>query len=111
MRALSRFPETPETLVVEKLSSHLGKGGWEESFVALGAVEDAVAQAARDMLMEDLSDDPGRVLEDRNIEPIRGELRSSQIVDPEDGKIPWNEVYREKAAALRRAVLTAYDNP
>jgi hypothetical protein len=56
-------------------------------------------------------DDPGRVLEDRNIEPIRGELRSSQIVDPEDGKIPWNEVYREKAAALRRAVLTAYDNP
>jgi hypothetical protein len=62
LRALNRFPETPETLVVEKLSSHLGKGGWEESFVALGAVEDAVAQAARDMLMEDLSDDPGGAL-------------------------------------------------
>jgi hypothetical protein len=56
-------------------------------------------------------DDPGRALEDRNIEPIRGELRSSQIVDPDDGKIPWNEVYKEKAAALRRGVLTAYDNP
>jgi hypothetical protein len=56
-------------------------------------------------------DDPGRVLEDRNIEPIRGELRSSQIVDPDNGKIPWIEAYKERAAALRRGVLTAYDNP
>ena len=37
-------------------------------------------------------DDPGRIIEDRNIEPIRGELRSSQIIDPQDGKIPWIEV-------------------
>src|SRR5471032_2361311 len=50
-------------------------------------------------------DDPGRGLEDRSIERIRGELRSSQIVDPQDGKIPWNEVYKEKPDALRRAAL------
>jgi hypothetical protein len=56
-------------------------------------------------------DDPGRALEDRNIEPIRGELRSSQIIDPEDGKIPWIEVYKGKAAALRHGAFTAYDNP
>jgi hypothetical protein len=56
-------------------------------------------------------DDPGRALEDRNIEQIRGELRSSQIVDPEDGRIPWNEAYKEKSAALRRTALTAFDNP
>jgi hypothetical protein len=56
-------------------------------------------------------DDPGRGLEDRSIERIRGELRSSQIVDPQDGKIPWNEVYKEKPDALRRAALTAFDNP
>jgi hypothetical protein len=56
-------------------------------------------------------DDPGRALEDRVFEPIRGELRSSQIIDPQDGKIPWNEAYREKSAALRRAVLSAFDNP
>src|SRR5580692_2630766 len=31
-------------------------------------------------------DDPGRASEDRNIEPIRGELRSSQIIDPDNGK-------------------------
>jgi hypothetical protein len=56
-------------------------------------------------------DDPGRALEDRSFEPIRGELRSSQIIDPDDGRIPWNEVYKEKPAALRRASLSAFDNP
>jgi hypothetical protein len=56
-------------------------------------------------------DDPGRALEDRSFEPIRGELRSSQIIDPHDGKIPWNETNKEKPAALRRAALTAFDNP
>src|SRR5260370_35736296 len=32
-------------------------------------------------------DDPGRGLEDRNFESIRGELRSSQIIEPRDGRI------------------------
>src|SRR5260370_41923684 len=40
-------------------------------------------------------DDPGRALEDRSFEPIRGELRSSQIIDPDDWRIPWNEAYKE----------------
>jgi hypothetical protein len=56
-------------------------------------------------------DDPGRALEDRNFEAIRGELRSSQIVDPQDGKIPWNEAFKSKPAALRRTVLNVFDNP
>jgi hypothetical protein len=56
-------------------------------------------------------DDPGRALEDRNIEPIRGELRSSQIIDPDDGRIPWNEAFKGKPAILRRTVLNAFDNP
>jgi hypothetical protein len=58
-----------------------------------------------------LPDDPGRALEDRSFEPIRGELRSSLIIDPGDGKIPWNEAYKDKPAALRRAVLNSFDNP
>jgi hypothetical protein len=37
--------------------------------------------------------------------------RSSQIIDPEDGKIPWNAPYKEKAATLRRTVLNDFDNP
>jgi hypothetical protein len=56
-------------------------------------------------------DDPGRALEDRNIEPIRGQLRSSQIIDPGDGKIPWNDTFKDKPAALRLAVFSAFDNP
>lgn len=56
-------------------------------------------------------DDPGRALESRSFEPIRGELRSSQIIDPVDGHIPWNEAYKEKSAALRRVLLTRLDNP
>ena len=59
----------------------------------------------------DQPDDPGRGLENRSIERIRGELRSSQIVDPRDGRISWNEAYKEKPDALRRAALTAFDNP
>jgi hypothetical protein len=59
----------------------------------------------------DQPDDPGRALENRSIERIRGELRSSQIIDPTDGKIPWIEAYKEKPEALRRAALTEFDNP
>ncbi len=55
-------------------------------------------------------DDPGRDLT-RSFEPIRGELHSSLIIDPDDGKIPWKQGYKEKPAALRRAVLNAFDNP
>jgi hypothetical protein len=60
---------------------------------------------------QNLVDDPGRALEDRSIEPIRGELRSSQIIDPQDGRIPWNDAYREKPVALLRAIFSAFDNP
>jgi hypothetical protein len=56
-------------------------------------------------------DSPGRGLEDRNYEPIRGELRSSQIIDPSDRKIPWNEAYKRKPADSRRTVLNAFDQP
>jgi hypothetical protein len=56
-------------------------------------------------------DDPGRSLEDRSFEPIRGELRSSQIIDPPDGRIPWNEAYKGKITPLRLAANSALDNP
>jgi hypothetical protein len=62
LRALSRFPETPETLVVEKLSSHLREGVWGESFVALGSAADAVVQAAQDQIGQDLPADPDGAL-------------------------------------------------
>jgi len=57
-----------------------------------------------------LPDDPGRLHEDRTFEPIRGELCSSQIIDPPSGRIPWNEAYQVELASLRRT-LSALDNP
>jgi hypothetical protein len=59
----------------------------------------------------DQPDDPGRALENRSIERIRGELRSSQIIDPQDGKIPWNDAYKDKPEALRRTFVNGFDNP
>ena len=55
-------------------------------------------------------DDPG-LDRNRSFEPIRGQLRSSLIIDPNDGKIPWKDQYRTKPLALRRSVLNAFDNP
>jgi len=55
-------------------------------------------------------DDPGRAF-DRTFEPIRGEFRSSLIIVPDEGTIPWQPTSKEKAVALRSAVLTAFDNP
>jgi hypothetical protein len=55
-------------------------------------------------------EDPG-LDQGRLFEPIRGQLRSSLIIDPKDGKIPWKDDYKDKPAALRRAVLNAFDNP
>jgi hypothetical protein len=47
IRALSRFNETPMTLVVEKVPAQLVDGVWAESFVALGNGEAAATHAAR----------------------------------------------------------------
>ena len=58
----------------------------------------------------DQPDDPG-LARNRTFEPIRGQLRSSLIIDPDNGKIPWKDAYKDKPAALRRAVLNAFDNP
>lgn len=57
------------------------------------------------------ADDPGRVLENRSFEPIRGELRSSQIIDPQDGKIPWTESYRGRSVQMRKNAVALFDNP
>jgi hypothetical protein len=55
--------------------------------------------------------DPGIFLEARSFERIRGELRSSQITDPQDGQVPWKDGYKARILAQRRAVLNAFDNP
>jgi len=45
------------------------------------------------------------------MEPIRGELHSSQILDPLDGLIPGNALFRERAAQTRASAVTGADGP
>jgi hypothetical protein len=78
--------------------------------LTITAADAARLKAEYSVAMANIPDDPGRDL-DRSFEPIRGELRSSLIIDPDDGKIPWNDLYKDKPEALRRAVLSAFDNP
>jgi hypothetical protein len=48
----------------------------------------------------------------RVVEPIRGELRSSAVVDPKDGRIPFSATYAEKRRLPRPAGMgTGYDGP
>ena len=42
---------------------------------------------------------------------INGEYRSSWIVSPENGKLPWKEGFRENVIAKRFAAGTGFDNP
>lgn len=47
----------------------------------------------------------------RPIEPIRGQLRSSIIVDPSDGKLPGTPLFNEWRAKLQFSVINATDGP
>jgi hypothetical protein len=62
---------------------------------------------------EDLSRpaEPSVYFWERGVEPIRGEYRSSIIIDPADGKIPANDLFKARAKAAGAAVLTAFDGP
>jgi hypothetical protein len=62
---------------------------------------------------EDLSRpaEPSVYFWERAVEPIRGEYRSSIIIDPADGRIPGNDRFRTLAKATGAAVLTAFDGP
>ena len=55
--------------------------------------------------------EPSQFDEERQVEPTRGELRSSIIVEPRDGVIPGNALFKEQAAWFRANTLTVADGP
>jgi hypothetical protein len=69
--------------------------------------------AALDARAEDRSTptEPTEYFDALSIERVRGELRSSIIVDPPNGQIPGNDVYKEHFAKATAAVLAAMDGP
>jgi hypothetical protein len=69
--------------------------------------------AALDARAEDRSTptEPTEYFEAFSLEPIRGELRSSVIVDPANGLIPGNDLYRQHVAQATANILAAMDGP
>jgi hypothetical protein len=55
--------------------------------------------------------DPTGYEDPRTIEPIGGELHSSLIIDPEDGGMPKNALFKEKTAALFKHFPLTADGP
>jgi hypothetical protein len=55
--------------------------------------------------------EPTEFFKRREAYPIRGEYRSSIIVDPEDGQIPGNERFAEWAKQTRANITMALDGP
>jgi hypothetical protein len=58
-----------------------------------------------------IPNEPPESFDERRVEPVRGELRSSIIIDPPDGKIPGTAVLRAKIAALRTQNRDDMDGP
>jgi hypothetical protein len=55
--------------------------------------------------------EPTEYFDPHEIERVRGQLRSSIIVDPPDGLIPGNDLFKQQVARARTGLLTAMDGP
>ena len=55
--------------------------------------------------------EPTEYFDVHGIERVRGQLRSSIIVDPPDGLIPGNDLYKQQVVGARTGVLSAMDGP
>jgi hypothetical protein len=81
--------------------------------LVISAEEAAQIEAKAKAKSEDLSrpNEPSLYFDQRTVVPIRGELRSSIIIEPADGKIPSNDYFKQLAKAAGAAVLSAFDGP
>jgi len=77
-----------------------------------GEQADAIARAL-DQVAEDRSKptEPTEYFNERHLLPIRGELRSSIIVDPADGRIPGTAAFKQWQVRARANVVSALDGP
>jgi hypothetical protein len=72
------------------------------------AIEHALEQIAED---RQKPTEPTEYFNARRTRPIRGELRSSIIVDPPDGRIPGTPAFKEWQVRTRAEVFNALDGP
>jgi hypothetical protein len=81
--------------------------------LVISAAEAATIESNIDSLRRNqkTGGEPESFHEERTVEPIRGEFHSSVIVEPADGLIPGNALFKQKVAEFRATWLTAADGP
>jgi hypothetical protein len=81
--------------------------------LTIDAEQAAAIVRALEHVAEDRSrpTEPTEYFNTRQLLPIRGELRSSIIVDPPDGRIPWTPAFKQWPARARAAMINAVDGP
>jgi hypothetical protein len=77
------------------------------------AEQAAAIARAQEQIVEDRSKptEPTEYFNERSLLPIRGQLRSSIIVDPLDGRIPGTAEFRQWQVHVRVDQLNAFDGP
>lgn len=85
----------------------------EHKTLAISAEEAKKIEAIEEAKSNDLTkpNEPADTLDERRVRPIHGQLRSSIIVEPEDGQIPGTPLFNESKARAGAAVLGAFDGP
>ena len=83
------------------------------STLVIDETQAAKLLAALDARAEDRNTptEPTEYFDAVSIEPIRGQLRSSLIVDPPNGLVPGNDLYKQHIAQAMANVLTAMNGP
>ncbi len=83
------------------------------STLTVTAEQAAAILRAMQLLEEDRSTptEPTEYFNERHMLPIRGELRSSVIIDPEDGRIPGTPAFKQWQVRARAAMVDGLDGP
>jgi hypothetical protein len=71
-------------------------------------IERLIANVAEDRA---IPTEPTEYFNERHVQPIRGELRSSIIIDPSDGRLPGTPAFKEWQTKARWSVVNALDGP
>ena len=79
--------------------------------LVISAAEAGVRNAQRVAVLQERLRASEEFMDTLVVEPIRGKLHSSVIVDPPDGLLPGTALFHQLRAERRAALLTAFDGP
>jgi hypothetical protein len=104
-------PDLQGTWILSNLTQLVRPPGIDSLVITPGQAAKIEAQIRARFEDPSVPNEPTEFLDERRIERINGELRSSLLIDPTDGKLPTTATYDRKLAAARAGALTATDGP